>query len=112
MTTLDHSSTSALVDDLNRHKDGRFCFKSRHGDKGALWRLKDCRLSPLQITIVTSFGGARVYEFDRCDDGLFGAPIVGCPFPWMVYRTPSAGRDSVDSQQRDRLDENLRGVFS
>lgn len=129
-TPLDHSSTAALLADLDKHRDSLFRFDYDGIVTSQLWHLRSASLetgaAAQGILIGGVVSGIRIriaYAFGRGSRGTTDAPffvlvrgrlVLGSKEFGIVVvdRMPLCGSffDSDDSQQR--LNDNLRGVFA
>ena len=120
MTTLDHSSPASLLADINRYRGCVFRYDLKGGRRGPPWRLVWARTAcddNLFICNKTTGGIEESSEW-QLRDGYLQLARLGAGLPcldWQVVIDGSQGGGgcpSVDDSQRDRLDKNLRGVFS
>ena len=120
--TLDHSSPTTLVRDLNLHQGGLFRFEWASGYEalppgGSLrrfssrsrWRLVSATADDWRLCFCVEYldDAGDVVEHDcwLLNRGLHLAGIGGV---WVVTLL----KESPDALLRCRLDENLRGVFA
>lgn len=123
ITELDHSSVDALLVDLTRHRNREFRFKYRDGSTTRRWRLvwwwytQPSQHGPnspgLHLAIEFIDGRNRAFKTDFFFLGVEGGWLKSNLRRMMVVLNgpPGSPSSAADSQQ-DRLDRNLRGIFS
>lgn len=127
---LDHSSVASLLTDLDRGPGRVFRFKFKYrGEPSTPWRLESATVvGESGIVVRIEYAGGRWRgvrdEFPlRLSDGWLTPDSSGFSSLATYFGTlsmtvvpaeggPPCGGPSVDGFQRDRLDENLRRVFS
>lgn len=125
--TLDHSSIAALMADLERHRKGVFRFEletygiGNHPAADSPWRLVDvsddppCPVFMEFRAIPVCLTEVRVWHFWLKNGWLSVdiSPHAGGTTPMRVHliNAPPSGLSSA-APVRDRLAENLRGVFA
>ena len=115
---LDHSSIAALVADMNRHRGRVFRFTSNLSEAlSSEWKLSEAILvrNQTEELIRLIWDDADPACTYLLNDGWISGVAIGS--------TPASGYQmkvmiqisyspSVDKRQQDRLNKNLRGIFS
>ena len=114
---LDHSSLDAVVADLNRYRllDSRFYFRGVNRVFGKAWELFEVETDGQTVCLLVT----GYHQPDSAHRPLnlkymggtneFGLESGAAVQIWVESPLSSA---SVDGAQRQRLHENLRGVFA